>query len=313
MKKAVVQISREYPCWLKEESPAKPGTGCSNCYETFLLATELYQKSLESKPHDRKPFRFRTLALAASLLIVVISMIVLVRNGFIKIPGSSPAIKKESETFLPKQEGVGVHDEIGALKKRSGGKSKKKAMAPEQKKNNFQKKPPAKTGIQGESISPAPGKLKTKETVDRLQPEQPRESIQSIEKAEPKIQEKAPVSKRASTRDKKGESESGSTSMRVVKRYQNGNIQTVNIYLIKGEESRLQEIREFDPQGQNTLIQNLVKNSLIKMGYYPNGTQKFQEEYLKGFPHGTWIKWNKKGEIIEKQIFEKGKLVKTIK
>jgi antitoxin component YwqK of YwqJK toxin-antitoxin module len=49
------------------------------------------------------------------------------------------------------------------------------------------------------------------------------------------------------------------------------------------------------------------------MGYYPNGVQKFQREYQKGIPHGTWIKWNLQGEIIEKQIYENGILIKTIK
>lgn len=100
---------------------------------------------------------------------------------------------------------------------------------------------------------------------------------------------------------------------RITSRYPNGAIKTLNQYQQKDKKNVLEEIREYDPAGQNTLIRNLFTGSLIKMGYHESGQLKFREEYQQGKPHGSWIKWNDQGKIIEKQIFEKGKLIKIFK
>ncbi len=284
-------------------------SSCRDCYETFLLTTELYQKSQKVTNGIRQPIRFRPLALAASALIVVVSLIVLYKTGSIEKSWSPLPEKSESEKSISYAKGDSIHDETRAFKRKSGKKINKKAMAREEGKGPEDKK-----------------KLKTSEIEDQDQPAQPKKGKPPVEQTEFRTQEKTRAGERAITQAKKNreeiigeekqplseKKEAGLKPTRVVSRYQNGNIKTVHLYSRRGNEIKLEEIQEFDLLGRNTLIKNPVKNSLIKMGYYPDGNRKFREEYLNRTPHGTWIKWNPQGEIIEKQIYKNGILIKKI-
>jgi len=46
--------------------------------------------------------------------------------------------------------------------------------------------------------------------------------------------------------------------------------------------------------------------------YYPNGNLEKQGAYYKGKKIGLWQYFNRKGVLIEEQLYKKGKLIKTV-
>jgi hypothetical protein len=99
------------------------------------------------------------------------------------------------------------------------------------------------------------------------------------------------------------------TQSEVVSRYPDGRTRTVNNYRKDNERKVLSEIIEYNRQGRIISITNLLNNTLQKLGYFPNGNKKFIENYQNHKPHGTWIKWDIKGNIIEKTLYRNGKTV----
>ena len=92
-----------------------------------------------------------------------------------------------------------------------------------------------------------------------------------------------------------------------------GSKKVVNNYIQISGKQTLKEIVEYDEKGRIILIQNPETQVEKKFGYFPDGKKKLQEEYKNGKPHGNWIRWNKKGEILSNRIYKKGKLKKKIK
>jgi antitoxin component YwqK of YwqJK toxin-antitoxin module len=100
---------------------------------------------------------------------------------------------------------------------------------------------------------------------------------------------------------------------RVISVHADGSKKVVNNYIQISGKRTLNEIVEYDEKGRIILIKNPQTKVEKKFSYFPDGKKKLQEEYKNGKPHGNWIKWNKKGEILSNRIYKKGKLEKKIK
>lgn len=299
---------------------------CNNCYEVFRLSDQL---RTESQPESKKGDQirlFRPLALAASIFALVISLIIVYQAGLFK---KSPAMRLEKAEE--------TSDTVVDSESRSRGKEQEshdKSEKKDRQKKFLKKGVATKTGdsksknqvVQdsrpGKKETPYP-KSPTKKTT---QPASigfvKREAFRATEsegqkRIEEKTQAKQKTDAAADTgrQDSLKRSESDETAglSQVVNRYSNGNIQTLHQFQKAKGKNVLEEIQEFDPAGHNILTQNLLTGLTTKMDYHPNGHLKFRQEFLQGRPHGTWIKWDNQGRVIEKQIYKKGKLIKTIK
>ncbi len=91
----------------KKEEMMKHLASCDNCYEIFLLTTDLQEEKAGTgtKREKRKVFLFKPLALAASFLIVIFSIYIFYKSG--EIPKTTgqlariPEMKKERQVPLP--------------------------------------------------------------------------------------------------------------------------------------------------------------------------------------------------------------------
>ncbi len=298
---------------------------CSNCYETFLLSSQIHSEPHPEIKTTEKPFFFRPLILAASVMVLVVSLVVVHTSGILKKTPDMERTEVKADTHMvsvdPTQEKSKVLIDR-SIKKGLRGKSREKPSPKETDDLKFKNQtvpdtqrkiklplPPesrAQSLTHPAAISPVEEKaLKTAEFQDKeLTEEMSREK--GLEAGRMGLTENQDSLKREQSDEQPGLS-------RVTSRYPNGTIKTLNQYQQKDKKNVLEEIREYDPAGQNTLIRNLFTGSLIKMGYHESGQLKFREEYLQGKPHGSWVKWNDQGKIIEKQIFEKGKLIKIFK
>ena len=300
---------------------------CSNCYETFLLSSQIHSKPHPEIKTTEKPFFFRPLALAASVMVLVVSLVVVHTSGILKT-GPVPDVEKvevKTDTHMvsadPTQE---KSKELidRSIKKGLRGQSREKPSSgkihdlkfKDQTVPDTQRK--TKLPVPPESRAHSPAHPAVIGQVERkaLKTAESKEKELTEEMSRAKGPESGRMGLTKSQDSLKREETVGQPGLsRVTGRYPNGAIKTLNQYQQKDKKNVLEEIREYDPAGQNTLIRNLFTGSLIKMGYHESGQLKFREEYLQGKPHGSWIKWNDQGRIIEKQIYEKGKLIKIFK
>jgi len=300
---------------------------CSNCYETFLLSSQIHSEPHPEIKTTEKPFFFRPLALAASVMVLVVSLVVIHTSGILKkasVPDMEKAEVKTNAHMVSVDPTQEKSKELIDRSIKKGLREKSREKPPTRKTDDLKFKnqtvpdtewkiklplPPESRGqspTHPAAIRPVEKKtLKTAEFQDKeLTEEMSREK--GLEAGRMGLTENQDSLKREQSDEQPGIS-------RVTSRYANGTIKTLNQYQQKDKKNVLEEIREYDPAGQNTLIRNLFTGSLIKMGYHESGQLKFREEYLQGKPHGSWVKWNDQGRIIEKQIFKKGKLIKTFK
>jgi len=298
---------------------------CDNCYEVFRLSDRLRSESYpESKKGDRIRL-YRPLALAASISALVISLVIVYQTGQFK---KSPALSLEkvdvttdtledSESRFRGKERVSI-DKSG--KKDQPKKSLKKGVTTKTNDSKFKNQLVQDSRPEKKEIPPP--KTRTKKTTQpaTINPVE-REAFQATEsEGEKRIEEKplakqksdpATTSGRQDSLKRSGTDEKAGLSQ-VINRYTNGNVQTLHQFQKAKGKNVLEEILEYDPDGRNTLIQNVLTGSMTKMDYHPNGHLKFRQEFLQGRPHGTWIKWDNQGRVIEKQIYKKGKLIKTL-
>lgn len=299
---------------------------CSSCYETFLLSFQIHSEPHPEIKTTEKPFFIRPLALAASVVVLVISLVVVHTSGILKKAPAPVQEITEVRTDTWKDSEDRVRGRKAELAEQGGKKDRLK--------KSLKKEPATRTGdskfkkqilqdIQLEKKETPPPASQTMKTAQPaiISPVE-RETFQATEsEGQKRIEEKPMVKQKpdpaavSGRQDslKRTEADEQPGFSRVTSRYPNGAIKTLNQYQQKDKKNVLEEIREYDPAGQNTLIRNLFTSSLIKMGYHESGQLKFREEYLQGKPHGSWIKWNDQGRIIEKQIYEKGKLIKIFK
>jgi hypothetical protein len=290
---------------------------CKNCYDVFRLSGQLRSGSFPD-PKKSQQFRlFRPLALAASISVLVISLFIVYESGLLK---KDPAMLSEKNTMTPdesadsekrfrgkerisaEKSGKGESRKKGPSAKKADTKSKKQAVrdiSPEKKETS----PPA-----SRSVKPAqPAAIGA---VDKRAFRAAEAEVQDRLEEKPKAEQTAAAGREKmaerSKRDKRG------GLSQVVNRYPNGNVQTLHQFQQAKGKNVLEEIREYDPAGRNTLIQNVITGSMTRKEYHPNGHLKFRQEFLEGKPHGTWIKWDNQGRVIEKQVYKKGNLIKTV-
>jgi hypothetical protein len=300
---------------------------CSSCYETFLLSSQIHSEPHPEIKTTEKSVFFRPLALAASVVVLVVSLVVVHTSGILnKTPGpdmEKAEVKKDTHMVSvdPTQEkSEGLVDR--SRKKGLRGKSRTKGAPKEidDLKFKYQTVPDTQREIKlplpPESRDHSPAHPAAISPVEK-------NALKIAESQEKELTEEMSRKKKPET-DRIGLTESQDSLKRseadeqlgfsrITSRHPNGAIKILNRYQQSDKKNILEEIREYDPAGQNTLIRNLFTGSLIKMGYHESGQLKFREEYLQGKPHGTWMKWDDQGRIIEKQIYEKGKLIKIFK
>lgn len=298
---------------------------CSNCYEVFRLSDQLRS---ESQPGSKKGDRirlFRPLALAASIAVLVISLIIVYQTGQFQ---KSPALLSEKidETTDTSKDSEHRFREKELVSPEKSGKNDrpKKAL----KKGPARKTGDAKLNIQvlgdnrpekKETPPPQSRTLKTAQpaTINPVE----REAFQATEsEGQKRIEEKPSAKQKSDSTVASGRQDSLKRSKtdkkaglsQIINRHANGNVQTLHQYQRTKGKNVLEQILEYNPAGRNTLIQNMITGSLTRMDYHPNGHLKFRQEFLQGQPHGIWIKWDDQGRILEKQIYDKGKLIKTL-
>ncbi len=300
---------------------------CSNCYETFLLSSQIHSEPHPEIKTTEKPFFFRPLALAASVMVLVVSLVVVHTSGILKKAPAPDMEKAEVKTDThmvsvdPTQEkSKGLIER--SIKKGLRGKSREKPSPGETDDLKFKNKTVPDTQRKIKLPLPPESRAQSPTHPVTISPVE-KKALKTAESQEKELSEelsrrKGPEAGKIGLTEsqdslKRAEADKPPGLSRVTSRYPNGAIKTLNQYQQKDKKNVLEEIREYDPAGQNILIRNLFTGSLIKMGYHESGQLKFREEYLQGKPHGSWIKWNDQGRIIEKQIYEKGKLIKIFK
>jgi len=316
-------------------------SACKECYDTFILSSDIKDKSLK-----KTPLPYRPLALAASVLLVILSLFILYKSGIISTKSVQPmeeAEEPEIRTTQPlvadylrkKDESTVEHKKKGARAKTPAkrerekkkriisGRDETKSFSVSKKSYDAEKLKPELPGTQRQLEVPYPrskkldSKAKKSGITTKTEPQQkitvpqkPETSKEQMNQTEIQQTEGSIQELNSQVKIERDKIPEVST---VVSFHKNGNKKLVNNYIQISGKRTLKEIVEYDDKGRILSLQNPNTSIEKKFGYFPNGNKKYRKEYKKGEPHGNWISWNQKGEIITNRIYKKGKLEKKIK
>ncbi|MDQ1353669.1 MAG: hypothetical protein QG657_3975 [Acidobacteriota bacterium] len=102
-------------------------------------------------------------------------------------------------------------------------------------------------------------------------------------------------------------------SSKIEERFSNGKLKTEILYRRFWDQETVLKRSHYNEQEQLIKIEDLVNHIETRFAYFKKRCLKMQAEYTRGQLNGKLIEWDTKGNIIKEEIWEKGKLVKTIK